>query len=257
LRVQAGSRLVDLTRSGDGGFVAGRIVLPDAEATRIASGLPPRWLQIRAVLRQADRRAFVGAVQLIEPSGLSVISDIDDTIKETNVLDRREMARNTFARPFRAVAEMADLYASWMREAAGGIAFHYVSAGPWQLFEPLEQFRQAGGFPPGSFHLREFSVKRSSAFASPDASRAHKLATIERLMKSYPQRRFILVGDSGEQDPEVYGEIARRFPRQIERVLIRDVTGKPTDAARFQRALAGVPAAKQAVFRDARDLMPR
>jgi len=88
------------------------------------------WLRFEAVTRKEDARVFPGRVLLIDRTGLSVISDIDDTIKISEVADRKALLRNTFLRGFEAVAGMPKLYRSW---AKAGARFHYVSASPWQL----------------------------------------------------------------------------------------------------------------------------
>jgi phosphatidate phosphatase APP1 len=69
----------------------------------------------------------------------------------------------------------------------------------------------------------------------------------------------VLVGDSGEKDPEVYGQIAREHPAQILRIYIRDVTGDRADDARYRGAFRGIPAEKWQLFRDpveVRDFRP-
>ena len=254
LNVQLGQRIIALQRSGVGGFSLTRLSVADTDAQRIPlAGYPTGWVGVRAVLDQQDRRGFGGPVQLIDPQGVSIISDIDDTIKLTNVLDRREMTRNTFARPFIAVPGMAEVYARWLKTTPGG-AVHYVSAGPWQLYEPLEAFRQASGFPPGSYHLRALRVSELAQFGKPETTRAHKIAAIEALLKRYPDRTFWLVGDSGEQDPEIYGDIARRFGKQVARIFIRDITNGPIDMERFRRAFDDLPSDLHAVFRVASEL---
>ena len=77
---------------------------------------------------------------------------------------------------------------------------------------------------------------------------------IEPLLSGWPKRRFVLVGDSGERDPEVYGEIARRHPDRVHRIFIRDVTGERSDAARYKEAFRDVPAGSWSVFRNAEEL---
>jgi hypothetical protein len=75
-------------------------------------------------------------------------------------------------------------------------------------------------------------------------------SVIEPLVTRFPRRRFVLVGDSGERDPEIYGTLARRYPGQIARVLIRDVTGEPASAPRYQEAFRGLAAGVGQVFGD-------
>ena len=203
-------------------------------------------LPIEAILPPAQSEPQTAEAFLLNPEGLSVISDIDDTIKVTQVSDRNELVRNTFCRPFRPVAGMADLYRGWA--ATNGTAFHYVSASPWQLYLPLAEFVRSNGFPRGSFHLRNFRVKDGTfldLFRSPEH---YKLTAIEALLERYPHRRFVLVGDSGERDPEVYAELARRHPNQVAGILIRDVTGESTSAPRYVRVFAGLPANRWRVF---------
>ena len=110
-----------------------------------------RWLEFWAVTRSRDKRQFSGRVQLLEPTGFSVVSDIDDTIKVSQVLDKGELLANTFIRPYREVTGMATQYRQWAKH---GAAFHYVSSSPWQLFQPLMNFMETSGFPAGDFHLK-------------------------------------------------------------------------------------------------------
>jgi phosphatidate phosphatase APP1 len=173
-----------------------------------------------------------------------VISDIDDTIKVSVVRDRVEMLRNTFLRPFRAVNGMSALYARW---AANGAVFHYVSSSPWQLYAPLERFMDEAGFPAGGIHLR-WLLKRGEKYDLTASSMTHKLTTIAALLALHPRRSFVLVGDSGEKDPEIYGEIARKNPGRITRILIRKAPLADESAARYEAAFAGLPATLWQVF---------
>jgi hypothetical protein len=202
---------------------------------------------------QADPdRRFDGLAFLPSRDGLSVVSDIDDTIKLTGVTERAEMLRNTFCRPFRAVAGMAALYQSWAREP--GVVFHYVSASPWQLYPLIAGFLQEHGFPPGTFHLRRVRLKDGSflrLFAPPIL---HKRAAVESLLRRYPRRRFALVGDSGERDPEIYGDLARRWPARIAGVFIRDSDAEPAPVARYAAAFRDVSPGLWRVFRDPAEL---
>ena len=75
-------------------------------------------------------------------------------------------------------------------------------------------------------------------------SQPHKEAELRKLLTSFPDRRFILVGDSGELDPEIYGAMAREFGEQVQQILIRKVPGAKNDDARFQAAFEGLDAAR-------------
>lgn len=177
------------------------------------------WIEFETA---GPAKSFRGRALLVPAEGWSVVSDIDDTIKHTHVLDRREMLLNTFARPLRSVPGMAELYQRTEAAAGTGTRFHYVSGGPHQLWPMLDTFLREHHFPDGSVHLRMIDW-RQEVFGEGTSTFAHKVAAIGDLMREFPRRRYVLVGDSGEKDPEVYGELARQFPTQVAAIHIRDV----------------------------------
>jgi hypothetical protein len=191
-------------------------------------------------------RRFAGQAWLLPAQGLSVVSDIDDTIKHTQVRQLREMLLNTFARPFAAVPGMAAWYQG-LERAQAGVAFHYVSGGPQHMGAALQAWLGEAGFPAGSLHLRAFSIK-PHRLLEPGATKRHKLEAMEEIVQDHPQRRLLLVGDSGERDPETYGELARRHPQRVAGVLIRDVTGQAVDDERYAKAFAGVARERWRLF---------
>jgi phosphatidate phosphatase APP1 len=190
------------------------IACRDLPSFPAASGLH----SIQPAIKAADGRSFKGRVQLLPPQGVSVISDIDDTIKVSHVLDKSELLANTFLRPFQPIPDMAAVYQSWSGQ---GAAFHYVSASPWQLYPALSQFLDQTGFPPGAILLRYLRIKDRSFFDFMRTSMAYKTRTIEALIHQFPQRKFILIGDSGENDPAVYAAVARKYPANVLKIYIR------------------------------------
>lgn len=212
------------------GLIESRIELSDERARELLEAQGDTgWLAFTVV---SDGHTGRGRVRLIEPEGLSVVTDIDDTIKVTLVPgDKDQVLRNTLCEDFRAADGMADKYRSEWADAT----FHYVSGGPWQLYRALQEFLidGAGGFPQGSFHMtyhpknflsedtREILIE--SIVGSLGNTFNHKVNEISRLMERFPGRRFVLVGDSGEVDPEVYRHITEKFPGRVEAVWIRDV----------------------------------
>lgn len=209
-------------------------------------------LDLQLQTKTDDRRVFAGRVQLIGPEGLSVVSDIDDTIKFSNVLVKKELIRNTFVREFKPIAAMSGVYRDW--EKKHDAVFHYVSGSPWQLYEPLLAFATAENFPRGSFHLRKFRLKDRSAIEFFGDPLEFKLSTIEPILAAFPTRRFLLIGDSGEHDPEVYGELARRRPAQIKLIAIRNITNAKPDDGRMTVAFRGVDMSRVLLFRDPKEL---
>ena len=248
LTVSVAGRTVTLTPSKANGHFDDQITL------KVPPGKSGEWIEVRAVTRPGESRVFAGSIQLIGPRGVSVVSDIDDTIKISNVLDKRELIANTFAREFRAAPGMADLYRAWA--AGGNIVFHYVSGSPWQLYPALIDFTQREGFPRGTFNFRQFRLKDESAVEFlENRTLEYKVGVIDTLMRRFPERQFVLVGDSGEKDPEVYRELASRFPNQVRAILIRDVRGEDLSSDRFVKLYEKLPGhITRRVFRDTREL---
>lgn len=169
----------------------------------------------------SEKLSATDEVRITGPTGVSVISDIDDTIKHSAIgSGAKEMFRNTFIR------DLGDLHIEGVEEWYGkmaelGVKFHYVSNSPWQLFPVLVTFFAGAGLPKGSFHLKQYSGMLQGIF-EPVAER--KKGTLENILRDFPKRRFILVGDSGEADLELYTELVLANPRRILGVFIRDVT---------------------------------
>ncbi len=97
--------------------------------------------------------------------------------------------------------------------------------------------------------MKRFRLKDRSFFSLFSDPEKYKPSVIEPLLRQFPKRRFILIGDSGERDPEIYGALARRFPEQIIRIYIREVTKEATDSNRYQKAFRDVRRDKWQVFR--------
>ncbi|HZZ73196.1 MAG TPA: phosphatase domain-containing protein [Pirellulales bacterium] len=219
-----------------------------------AAALPPEadgWLSWRVVLPEADARVLTGRAQLLAPGGRSVISDVDDTIKVSRVLQRKLLVRGTFSKPFRAVAGMADVYRQWAEQ---GAAFHYVSASPWQLFGALEAFRESNGFPAGAWEMKHLKWRSAPVTRLFVAKTTYKRNKIEPLLLAYPGRQFVFVGDSTQHDPEVYGGIARKHPEQLAGIYIRAVQPDDLPPARLARAFAEIAPERIHIFRDASEL---
>ncbi|MBX7166918.1 MAG: App1 family protein [Pirellulales bacterium] len=204
-------------------------------------------LRVQAVLPDHDRRQFGIDVQLIGHQGWSVVCDIDDTVKVTQVNDHSELMNNTFFRPFRAVQGMPEALAAWRR---AGAAFHYVSASPKQLVEPLAQFLHDAGLPPGSMHLRTFRFGGSDMLEVEEHHDGFKASVIARILQHFPERRFVLVGDSSQRDPEIYGKLARENPLQIAAIFIRNCTGEPHGTPRYEAAFSQISPQRWRVFDD-------
>jgi len=188
------------------------------------------WLSFHVV---SDNHAGLGQVRLIPNKGISVVSDIDDTVKNTGITKGQGVVlANTFFKPFEAVPCMAELYS----EFDDKVSFHYVSGAPWQLYGPLTEFLFNGvpWFPMGSMHMKNVRTNLSEpesisdswkliADGSKQVTYEQKIEQITQLITHFPERQFVLIGDSGERDPEVFAQIRKRFPENIKNIVIRNV----------------------------------
>jgi phosphatidate phosphatase APP1 len=169
----------------------------------------------------SDKLSATEQVIVTDSQGISVISDIDDTIKHSAISSgAREIFRNAFIR------ELGDLTIEGVKEwynamAEQGVKFHYVSNSPWQLYPVISKYFSLAGLPPGSFHLKQYSGMLQGIF-EPVAER--KKVTLDKIARDFPDRSFILIGDSGEADLEVYTDFVLENPGRVAAVFIRDVT---------------------------------
>lgn len=197
------------------------------------------WLQLMA--RTGDGHGSgAGAIRFLATEGVSIVSDIDDTIKVTHVpAGKRTVLRSTFLEKFRAVEGMRERYVALAADAgtSADVCFHYVSGSPWQLYGPVARFLfEEAQFPAGTVHMKNLRKNLleagaletilSFALGGDIATLEQKVRQLTNLIIHLPRRKFILIGDSGEKDPEVYRAIANLFPGQIEKIYIRDVLGE-------------------------------
>jgi phosphatidate phosphatase APP1 len=197
-----------------------------------ASGAGPGWHEVGLELVRNPTIGATGRVLL--PPGearFGVISDIDDTIVYSNVLRKWRMivslalSNARTRKPFEGVA-------AFYRALHGGVnPVFYVSKSPWNLYLPLVEFIELQGLPLGPLLLRDFGLRMN---------KDHKTDAIEAILGTYPRLKFILIGDSGEQDPEIYSEIVRRHRERIQVIYIRSVDPRPSRLAAVQELIEEV-----------------
>lgn len=163
-----------------------------------------------------------------------VISDIDDTVVETDVANVFRMLRlvlltNAHTRlPFAGVAAF---YRALHEGAAGPFTnpVFYVSSSPWNFYDLLNEVFEVHDIPMGPLFLKDYGLARDLLLSR--GHMEHKLSAIEHILGTHPGLRFVLVGDSGQKDPEVYHEVVRRHPDRVEAIYIRDVSAVARDEA--------------------------
>jgi phosphatidate phosphatase APP1 len=189
------------------------------------------WHEIEVELVEAPYSFSAGikstAHVLVPPADAEygVISDIDDTVVKTTATDLLAMSRNTFfynahtRLPFAGVSEF---YKSLQlgRNGKRNNPFFYVSSSPWNLYDLLIDFLDVNDIPEGPLLLRDFGWNGPNESSG---HMGHKFKEIKDILLAYPHLNFVLIGDSGQEDPKIYREIVSKFPERILAIYIRDV----------------------------------
>jgi phosphatidate phosphatase APP1 len=199
-----------------------------AEATSDRQGYFSVQIQARAqrgwnevaleLVRQPQIRAIARVLVPAGEAEFGIVSDIDDTVVYSNVLNKWRMllaialSNARTRKPFKGVA-------AFYRALHRGVnPVFYVSKSPWNLYVPLVEYLEVQGLPLGPLVLRDFGLRMNSN---------HKTEAIEAILSTYPQLRFVLIGDSGERDPEIYAGLVRRHPQRIRAIYIRSIDPRP------------------------------
>jgi len=195
--------------------------------------LTPGWHEIECEPAASSPAGLL----VVDPANrLGIISDIDDTILVSHVLDKSALLKNSLTVPplqRDAVPGMAALYQRLLKRnpAPASSAVFYVSASPRQLTDNLRAFLGSQGFPRGVLRLKDVSSHGEGTLLGKN-QQDYKRRVLEAVFLAYPQVRFALFGDDGEQDPEIYAALREKFPAQIEGIWIRRVNPDP-QRARF------------------------
>jgi phosphatidate phosphatase APP1 len=190
----------------------------------------------------------------------TIISDVDDTIKKTEVLSKPKAILNTVL-PFAPIPGMPEVYNAMQikfQQAGGRVSWNYVSGSPSILMSRMEDFIKEFRFPHGSFYLQN----RIDFW---EHTKEHKITTISGLMDQNPNSVYIMIGDSTELDAEIYTKIYHDYASLgivIRCILIRIAEGvnaekerEKNSQERFKQSLFGVPQERRYTFRDPSELM--
>ncbi len=155
-----------------------------------------------------------------------IISDIDDTIIKSTATNLLAMSRTTFlnnARTRLPFAGVSEFYRALQlgRNGKRNNPFFYVSSSPWNLYDLLKEFLDLNSIPAGPLLLRDFGLNAEMVTGSGHLE--HKFKEIKQILEAYPHLPFVLIGDSGQEDPSIYREVIKAFPGRILSVYIRDV----------------------------------
>lgn len=238
VRASLGGRTWETTTDGEGYFVLD--VEPDEP-------LEPGWHDVEVALVESVGRPASSCVKapVLVPSPhaeFGVISDVDDTVIRTRSTDLLRELRIVFGKGARdrvAFPGVPALYRALARgpDGRGQNPVFYVSMSGWNLYDLLEEFLRMNDIPSGPLFLSDLRIIEGRSEVM--GSARHKWDAIDLLMRVYPELEWVLIGDSGMHDAELYREVVERHPGRVRAVYIHDVSPPRRDdeVARIGRTL--------------------
>lgn len=191
--------------------------------------LPEGWLAVEAKLNAYPNVSCQGEAMIASADGgMAVISDVDDTVLISHSTEafkaiRLLLFRNARSRmPFAGVGALYKALCKGNGELPNPI--FYVSSSEWNLYDLLVDFFNFNNIAKGTFLLHDYRTSIANLTGRSHERHNHKLDKIETLLNTYPHRQFIFIGDSGQRDAEIYGEVVERHPDRIKAVFIRNVS---------------------------------
>ena len=231
VRIQMGDSVTE-TRTDRSGYID----------CRVKGDLEPGWGGVRLTTEGAA--PVEAPIRVVDPSvRFGVISDIDDTVMVTALPRPLLAAWNTFVldeHARMAVPGMAVLYERLVTANAGAPVF-YLSTGAWNVAPTLTRFLSRHLYPAGPLLLTDWGPTPDRWFRS---GQEHKRATLRRLAEEFPDIRWLLIGDDGQHDQEIYSEFAHAHPENVAAVAIRRLS--PTQAV-LAGAIPGPAGSPEAV----------
>ena len=203
------------------GYYEAAMKLPEADAECTAL-----W-QMANVRRSDGGPVFLQPVMCVPKTAkFGVISDIDDTVLESGITNWRAAIQTTFlrnARTRKPLEGVGELYTAFQegRDGSGPNPVFYVSASPWNLYDLLVDFMDLNGIPAGPIGLRDIDFDRASLLNN--AGPRSKLARVHEIIDRFPALQWVLVGDSGQLDAELYAQTVLKYPGRILAAYIRDI----------------------------------
>ncbi len=181
----------------------------------------PLWDNAIASLADGTLATPQPVLQIGPQARVGVISDIDDTILQSSITDWKTAAQLTFLHNARTRKPLEGVAALYRALQGNHNPIFYVSSSPWNLYDLLEDFMELNGIPFGPIHLRDLGTDPGKFIKT--AGHGHKLERAIHLIERFPDLRWLLLGDSGQADAELYAEAARTYGHRIAAIYIRDV----------------------------------
>ena len=201
--------------------------------------LPPGLNQ--ALLHVVGRPPVPAPVHAASPDATrGVVCDVDDTVWITGIRHPLRAAWRTFAgngSTRRPVEGMAALLSRLVEDSPNAPVI-YLSNGPWNLAGPINDFLDRHGFPAGALLMTDWGITPRALFRS---GKAHKRGSLEQLATELPGVDWVLIGDDGEHDPDIYGDFARAHPEQVAAIALRTVAPIGAESPETQVTIGSIP----------------
>ncbi|MBA8793176.1 phosphatidate phosphatase APP1 [Friedmanniella endophytica] len=189
---------------------------------RIPVSLSPGWHTLR--LTSEDSAPAEADIFVVgDDVEFGVVSDIDDTVMVTALPRPLLAAWHTFVvneHARTATPGMAVLY-EWLSSEHAGSPVIYLSTGAWNVAPTLTRFLSRNLYPAGPLLLTDWGPTRDRWFRS---GTEHKRGNLARLAEEFPRIKWLLIGDDGQHDEEIYGEFLAQHPDHVAAVAIRQLS---------------------------------
>ena len=188
----------------------------------IEVALEPGWQTV--TIGTEGGKTVEAPVFVLDPlTRFGVVSDIDDTVMVTALPRPLLAAWNTFVLDEHArvpTPGMAVLLERLTTENPGSPVI-YLSTGAWNVAPTLTRFLSRNLYPAGPLLLTDWGPTHDRWFRS---GREHKRENLRRLAREFPDMRWLLIGDDGQHDEEIYAEFTTDFPKNVAAVAIRQLS---------------------------------
>lgn len=191
--------------------------------------------QVQGILKKTLQKNTTGLITIkpINDKTIGVVSDIDDTIQKSYITNKFKALGTILFKNNKTqekIIGVPELYNSLDKNNDGNINgdIYYLSGSPTQLIERIKGFLSNNNFPLGSIDLKR--IGKDNLFQQMD----YKLSKLRPLFNTYPDKKFILFGDNGEKDPEIYKQISKEFPNRVIAIYINNVTNDDKNSSRYE-----------------------
>ena len=224
-----------MAKTDDEGFYKMKI----KDFGKVEPGISNVEVSLMAGQKKYDAKPVTGtvAVQSKNDTTTGIVTDIDDTIQKSGITSKKELIKNILFKnqlTQEKIPGMPELYNALDKRNNGKIDgdVHYVSSSPVNLAPRIESFLDHNEFPEGSLDLKHLGLGKNTDGLTDHGE--YKLGKIRTLFNTYPEKKFILFGDSGEKDPEIYKQISKEYPGRVTGIYINNVTNSDKSSSRFE-----------------------